>query len=88
MPIEEVIKSYFPIYSEYSIVPIKNGNINKTFILYWTINKNKKKYLLQQLNKMVFNDPIAVIENSSLVLDYINIEKELKEEFHEFFFFG
>ena len=71
MPIEEVIKSYFPIYSEYSVVPIKNGNINKTFILYLTINKNKKKYLLQQLNKMVFNDPIAVIENSSLVLDYI-----------------
>ena len=72
MQFEEVIKGYFPYYDDYSISLVKSGNINKTFVLNISINNKKHKYILQKLNCAVFLDPIAVIENSTAVLDYFN----------------
>ncbi len=72
MQFKEVIDSYFPYYEDYSLTAIHTGNINKSYLLEIIINKNKNKYVLQQLNQTVFNDPVAVIDNSTLILDYMN----------------
>ena len=72
MQFEEIINGYFPYYNSYSVYSVKSGNINKTYILNIIINNHNYKYILQQLNQSVFTDPIAVIENSTAILDYFN----------------
>jgi len=44
-----------------------NGNINKTYLVY-----GDKKYILQEINNFVFENPIDVITNCILISDFLN----------------
>lgn len=72
MILYEVIDGYFDKYENCKITELSGGNINTTFLLEIYYNNRKDNYLLQMINKNVFCDPVAVIKNSNLILDYIN----------------
>ena len=56
------------------------GNINKTYILYFKENDKENRYLLQKINANVFNEPYLVMKNIELVTNHI--QKKL-EEMHD-----
>lgn len=54
-----------------SCSPMGNGNINDTFLIH-TENEGKRySYTLQSINTYVFTDPDALMDNISLVTDYL-----------------
>lgn len=72
MNIQNVIDEFFSSYNKYELHPITEGNINTTFLLKIYIANNESKYILQKINKTVFKQPVEVINNATLILDYIN----------------
>lgn len=58
-----------------SIKEDNTGNINKTYIITFINNDIEYKYLVQQINTNVFNDPYILMENILGVTNY------LKEQF-------
>ena len=47
------------------------GNINKTYIITFINNGIEYKYLVQQINTNVFNDPYILMENILGVTNYL-----------------
>lgn len=72
MDIQKVIDEFFSNYNKYELHPITAGNINTTFLLKIYSSNETNKYILQKINKTVFKQPIDVINNATLILDYIN----------------
>ena len=76
--LEEIIKMFkfdgtFVRYEENN-----QGNINKTYIVYFKKGKKELHYLLQKINSNVFNEPYLVMKNIELVTEHIR--KKLEEE--------
>ncbi len=69
-PHPEILLNFEVPASEYSMEKIGSGHINETFL---ATDKNdpQKKYILQKINKYVFNNADDVCNNSALVLDHI-----------------
>lgn len=55
-------------------VQLTDGNINKTFRVFYVNNGKKKSYIFQQVNIYVFKDPIGVMKNIDYVTTYIREE--------------
>lgn len=52
--------------------PNSNGNINNTYVITCdTLNGNEKKYILQEINQNVFENPYKVMENIESVTAHI-----------------
>lgn len=68
MDLQIIEKNFFPDLSIYRCEKNLYGNINKSYILY---TSNDKKYLLQKINTIVFNDPVAVMNNAVLISEYL-----------------
>ena len=54
-----------------SIVTFGNGNINDTFLLSSKDRDDTERYILQRINHEVFNDPVALMDNFSRVIDHL-----------------
>ncbi len=65
---KKIVDNFFALYDEYKITPITSGNINKTFLLNIRQHGEIKKYVLQMINKSVFNNPKQVILNGVKIL--------------------
>ncbi len=59
-----------------NITENNQGNINKSYILTY-VNNGEKKYLLQKINSNVFTEPYLVMKNIELVTNHI--KKNLKK---------
>ena len=60
------------------------GNINKTYILYYKNKDVLKKYLLQKINSNVFNEPHLVMKNIELVTNHIKEKlQDLNDTYHK-----
>jgi len=54
-----------------STEPYGNGHINDTYLITTRVNGGNKKYILQRINKNVFKDPAALMENFAAVTEYL-----------------
>ncbi len=69
--VNEAIK-YFLIPGELKAIhPFKVGHINETYISVWGQGAHEKRYLHQMVNKSVFKDVPAVMENIEKVIAHI-----------------
>ena len=66
MKIEEIAQKFKLEGKIISIKENKTGNINKTYI----IITDKKKYILQKINTLVFNEPYLLMQNIENVTNY------------------
>lgn len=56
------------------ITPYGNGHINDTFLLVCNDNGAEKKYILQRMNRSIFKNPAALMENVANVTSYLQEE--------------
>ena len=69
----------FQIAGEYrSYEVINSGHINTTYCVYFFRHGELKDYILQKVNTYVFQDPISVMGNISLVTEFIR--KKIKQK--------
>ncbi|MBQ1244990.1 MAG: aminoglycoside phosphotransferase family protein [Clostridia bacterium] len=68
------VTKLFPITvrSESDLVPYGNGHINDTYL----VSADEGKYIMQKINKSIFKDPVGLMNNISLVTEYIARHKE------------
>lgn len=59
------------------ISPFGNGHINDTFIVTLECGQNRKPYVLQRINKGVFKNPSAVMDNILNVTEHIRKKLEM-----------
>ena len=72
--------SVFQIAGEYhSYEVVNSGHINTTYRVYFFRNGKIKDYILQRVNTYVFQDPVAVMENISLVTQFIRAKIKQKQ---------
>ena len=60
---------------------ITSGNINLTYKIYLQDNGETKQYLLQKINRNVFNNPEKIMENIKNVNDYIDSRHKCEDLF-------
>ncbi|MEO5781783.1 MAG: aminoglycoside phosphotransferase family protein, partial [Ginsengibacter sp.] len=65
MPLNEILDGFG--LSNYAITPFGNGLINNT----WLVQTNAERFILQQINKNIFNSPPDIAFNIRLVSDYL-----------------
>ncbi len=70
LAVAEVLEAYGFTEEDVQISQIGNGLINHTYLLK-PVN-GSKKFILQQINKEVFQDPIAISNNWAAIADYIS----------------
>lgn len=56
------------------ITPYGNGHINDTFLLVCDDGGIEKKYILQRMNRSIFKEPAALMENVANVTSYLQEE--------------
>ncbi len=72
--------SVFRIAGEYrSYEVVNSGHINTTYRVYFFRDGEIKDYILQRVNTYVFQDPVAVMENISLVTEFIRAKIKQKQ---------
>ncbi len=77
--IQEVC-SRFQIEGEYRFYEVINsGHINTTYRVYFFRDGELKDYILQKVNTYVFQDPVSVMENISLVTEFIRAKIKEKQ---------
>lgn len=59
------------------ISPLGNGHINDTLLLCYSDKGTVKRYVLQKINKFVFNHPDELMENTMRVTEHIRRKLEL-----------
>lgn len=64
---QNILKSYYFYNDIEKVDRFGSGHINRTFL----VVTKKEKFIVQQINTNVFENPIAVMENIELVTDYI-----------------
>ena len=70
----------FQIAGEYRCYEIINsGHINTTYRVYFFRGGELKDYILQRVNTYVFQDPVSVMENISLVTEFIRAKIKEKQ---------
>ncbi|KLT66088.1 phosphotransferase enzyme family protein [Pedobacter sp. BMA] len=65
----EVLNAYGFNNEDLDIIQIGTGLINRTYLLSQGISK--KKYILQNINTLVFKNPQAIADNLRLIADYL-----------------
>ncbi len=73
----EVLRAFSLPQSILSATPYGKGHINETLLL---TGDAGAKYILQRINKAVFSDPVAVIENIAGVTSYLRAAFEARNE--------
>lgn len=68
MNLQIIEENFFPDLSIYRCEKNLHGNINESYVLY---TSDDKKYLLQKINTVVFNDPVAVMNNAVLISSHL-----------------
>lgn len=68
LPFEPIIRAYGLKFNNYSIKPFGNGHINHTYIISEGI---QPIYILQKINRHVFNNPQWIADNWKLAYDLI-----------------
>ena len=48
-----------------------NGHINETYQVVFFTKNGKKRYILQKMNKQIFQDPVGLMENISGVTSWL-----------------
>ena len=80
---EKIIKEVcdkFQIAGEYrSYEVINSGHINATYRVFFWRGGEIKDYILQRVNTYVFQDPVSVMENISLVTEFIRAKIKQKQ---------
>ncbi len=68
------VTKLFPITvnSEKDLIPYGNGHINDTYL----VTANEGKFILQKINKSIFKNPEGLMNNISLVTEYISEYKK------------
>ena len=70
----------FQIAGEYRFYEvITSGHINTTYCVYFFRNGELKDYILQRVNTYVFQDPVSVMGNISLVTEFIRAKIKQKQ---------
>ena len=70
----------FQLAGEYrSCKVITSGHINTTYCVYFLRDGELKDYILQRVNTYVFQDPVSVMENISLVTEFIRAKIKQKQ---------
>ena len=73
MSFAEKLIGNFNIDGDYvSEVPYGNGHINDTYLVTTRVNGGENKYILQRINKNVFKDPAALMDNFAKVTEYLS----------------
>ena len=66
-----IIDNFFDRYDRFTVEILKGGNINLSYHLLIYVDNQKQDYVLQKINGRVFENTKEVIENASLILDWI-----------------
>lgn len=66
-----IIDNFFDSYDSFTVEILNGGNINLSYHLIIYINNQKFDYVLQKINKTVFKNAKEVIENASLIIDWV-----------------
>ena len=70
----------FQIAGEYRFFEvITSGHINTTYRVYFFRNGELKDYILQRVNTYVFQDPVSVMQNISMVTEFIRAKIKQKQ---------
>ena len=59
-----------------SAVPYGNGHINDTFLAVYRFDEDAVRYIHQRINKRVFPDPVALMENFERLTSHISSRLE------------
>ena len=54
-----------------------NGHINETYCAVFSTENGKKRYILQKMNRQIFQDPVGLMENISGVTAWL--KKKIQE---------
>ncbi len=71
----QIIQAFFPHANEVTIEPIVGGLINTTFSVQIQNAQQCKKYILQQINTAVFQNPKTIQTNITAVSNYLKSKK-------------
>jgi len=66
--VKEICQRFFKENNEFSIRRLEGGHINDTFKISY---QNGTSYILQALNRKIFNDPQAVMDNIQFIADHL-----------------
>lgn len=78
--INKILDNYNIIGKLINIKEDNTGNINKTYIITFINNGIEYKYLVQQINTNVFNDPYILMENILGVTNYLKEQMILNND--------
>lgn len=67
----EAVKQFFPDGEIISLNPYGSGHINSTFLLVEKLHGQDKKYILQQINTEIFQNPDGLMENIQNVTNHL-----------------
>jgi Ser/Thr protein kinase RdoA (MazF antagonist) len=65
---EDILKAFGLSFDTVSLQQIGSGHINRTYLL---STQSEEKYILQNINTHVFNDPYAIAHNIKAVADFL-----------------
>ena len=65
--IKDILKKFGIDGNEVVVQAFGSGLINHT----WLVQREEKKYILQKINKKVFNDPAVIDHNLRLLSEYL-----------------
>ena len=71
----KIIQAFFPYANEVTIEPIVGGLINTTFSVQIQNAHQCKKYILQQINTAIFQNPKTIQANITAVSNYLKSKK-------------
>ena len=57
------------------VIELKQGNINNTFVLFYELNDETKKYVFQQININAFKEPYKLMKMIERVTSFIKTKK-------------
>jgi len=77
--LQEIFENYNLDFSKYvNKKQIKIGHINNTYKLYFDLGSKMKRYLLQEINTNVFQNPVELMENIERTTSFLS--EKVKDE--------
>ena len=70
--LDEILKNFEMAGSLFKIQPVELGHIHDTFLVTCQSDPGGQGYILQRINRNVFKDPCALMENVIRVTDHIH----------------
>ncbi len=68
-PLRQIVNQFEVPPGKIDIEPLGTGNINQSFVVEVTGEDASKRFVLQEINKLVFKEPMIAMENLEKVYD-------------------